>query len=404
MPLTQCGQGGYKWGESGTCFTGPDAKEKALAVGAAIKANDSGFIADAISQLTAKIDDNTGFLTTPVNLARVGVQHYYGFELGLADRALDKIGVFRSPEEVFSEESINSFVNLVVTDDHPNAPVNTDNVKALQKGTVSNVQQKDDALLNGVVTITDKDQIQKAIDGKIQVSVGYSQELIPQKGTFDGVDFEFAQTKIRANHLAIVNVGRAGPACKLTVDRKGGHSMFKITIDGIEFEVSEQVMQAYNKFATDVKTKVADAEAETEEEKKKRLAAEAEKDKAKATADALTADTLDEAAVEVLVRDRAALIAQAKGILKDKLTDDIASAIDIKTAVIDHLMEDIDLKDKSADYIDAMYDMAVKKSGDAKKSIDTLNSNLKDTNGDEITRDSIRTKYMKDHLGLQEVA
>jgi hypothetical protein len=42
MPLKTCsagGKSGYKWGDGGKCFTGPDAKEKALAQGRAIEAN-----------------------------------------------------------------------------------------------------------------------------------------------------------------------------------------------------------------------------------------------------------------------------------------------------------------------------------------------------------------------------
>ena len=42
MPLKKCtvdGKSGWKWGDSGKCYTGPDAKEKALEQGRAIKAN-----------------------------------------------------------------------------------------------------------------------------------------------------------------------------------------------------------------------------------------------------------------------------------------------------------------------------------------------------------------------------
>lgn len=44
MPLKQCsidGVPGYKWGDSGTCYTGSDAKEKALEQGKAIEASKS---------------------------------------------------------------------------------------------------------------------------------------------------------------------------------------------------------------------------------------------------------------------------------------------------------------------------------------------------------------------------
>ncbi len=31
MPLKRCGDGGWKWGDAGKCYTGKDAKKKALA-------------------------------------------------------------------------------------------------------------------------------------------------------------------------------------------------------------------------------------------------------------------------------------------------------------------------------------------------------------------------------------
>ena len=44
MPLMQCqkdGQAGWKWGETGFCYTGPQAKEKAAQQGQAIEASKS---------------------------------------------------------------------------------------------------------------------------------------------------------------------------------------------------------------------------------------------------------------------------------------------------------------------------------------------------------------------------
>lgn len=40
-PCTKDGKNGYKWGDEGKCYTGPDAKEKAANQGRAIKARKS---------------------------------------------------------------------------------------------------------------------------------------------------------------------------------------------------------------------------------------------------------------------------------------------------------------------------------------------------------------------------
>jgi hypothetical protein len=41
MPLKKCGKNGYKWGDSGKCYTGPDGKKKALKQGLAIEGADN---------------------------------------------------------------------------------------------------------------------------------------------------------------------------------------------------------------------------------------------------------------------------------------------------------------------------------------------------------------------------
>lgn len=37
MPLQQCENNGWQWGNSGKCYTGPDARKKALKQGAVIE-------------------------------------------------------------------------------------------------------------------------------------------------------------------------------------------------------------------------------------------------------------------------------------------------------------------------------------------------------------------------------
>lgn len=44
MPVKRCtknGKSGHKWGEAGTCYTGPGAEAKAKRQGRAVKANQS---------------------------------------------------------------------------------------------------------------------------------------------------------------------------------------------------------------------------------------------------------------------------------------------------------------------------------------------------------------------------
>jgi len=60
MPLMRCtnnGVSGWKFGESGKCYTGPDAKKKAAKQGRAIEVNKSkGLIEKVIENLNVQQD------------------------------------------------------------------------------------------------------------------------------------------------------------------------------------------------------------------------------------------------------------------------------------------------------------------------------------------------------------
>jgi len=359
------------------------------------------FIHDVAIPIKASINEDTGFLTAPVTLARTGVQYYLGYELGLTERALDKVGVYRSPEEVFSKASIGSYVNLVVTDDHPADFVTTDNVKDLQMGMVSHVERKGNELA-GIITVTDKDQIAKARDGKKEVSLGYSQELKPMVGTHDGEGYEFIQTGIMANHLAIVDKGRCGPNCKLIVDNKGENAV-KIDIEGITFDVdNEPLVQAIKKLKDEFEKKLSAEEEKAKKEKEDKEKALKEKDAALALADSLKKEKLTDADIGALVGERAKLLADAVAILGDKMPECVDCPAQIKTLVVEDVLPDMDMKDKSEAYLDAAYDIAIERFKAGKKSTDDLSGDFKKKakDGEEVTRAGARDKYMKDQLKI----
>lgn len=359
-----------------------------------------GISYDAQAGFKATLDQTTGFLKAPVTLARVGVQHYMGLELGIADRAMDKIGVFRPSDEVFHSDSLTSFENMVITDDHPSRPVTVDNVKELQVGQVSNIKN-DGTTISGIATITDKDIIKKIQDGKSEVSVGYGHELRKESGQYQGQDYEFVQTDIRGNHLAVVQAGRCGPSCKITTDDKGGIPMI-ITIDGIEYETdNKQLAQAVTKLQASKDAEKEEFKKKMEDEEEEKEKAIKEKEKAEAAKDALANDALSDDALNKLVATRAKLIADAAQVIGDKMPD-CGCPNKVMAAVVDHVYPDMSLDGKSKDYVAAAYDMAILKFNKEKGSMDQLKEDfITDKDGKEVTRDSARTKYAKDQLGLE---
>jgi len=145
-----------------------------------------------------------------VPVARSGTQEYLPEELGMPAPATGPptIPVYRPEEEVFSPETIASFEGMPVTNDHPVDGVSIENIRALQKGHAQNVRRGsgDDAdLLLADLMITDERLIHLIMDeGKREISCGYTYELCEENG-------QYVQRKIRGNHIAVVDAGRAGP-------------------------------------------------------------------------------------------------------------------------------------------------------------------------------------------------
>ena len=411
MSVMKCiknGEKGYKWGETGVCFIGSEAKQKAAEVGKAVHAQskDSNIlnVHDTAIALQGKIDNTTGFLTAPVVLARTGVQYYLGFELGIQDRMTEMIGVLRPSEEVFNEKSIKSFTNLPVCDDHPNGVVTIENIKDLQCGSVSYVEPEKN-ILKGIITITDKEQIKKAKDGKLEVSVGYSNGLVPEIGVFNGDKYEFKQTKIKANHLAIVDAGRCGSACKIITDsQKKEIEMVEITIDGITYSVEDsQLAQAVTKLQAAQDEEKTALQKKLDQEKEEKKKAIKEKDEAEAKKEVMEKEKTSDEDIAKLVADKAALLAQIKEVLGDAMPKCTDCDTELKTLVIEKVLSDMDLKEKSDDYINAAYDMAVTKFEKGKKSTENLKGDFSVDSKDLIkTRNDARAKYIKDTLKIEE--
>ncbi len=141
-----------------------------------------------------------------VPVARTGTQEYLPGELGLTGS--DLVPVERLEAEVFSPETIASFEGMPVTNDHPPEGVDISNIRALQKGHAHNIRrgtgEESDLLLADLI-ITDPHLITLILDeGKREISCGYTYELCEENG-------QYIQRKIRGNHVAVVDAGRAGP-------------------------------------------------------------------------------------------------------------------------------------------------------------------------------------------------
>lgn len=196
------------------------------------------YFQDKVKLPSRRTYTDDGYLRVPARIGRVGVQTYRAHEIGLKDRDPNElVNVYRSPEEVFDKESMESFQNKPVTNDHPPKSVKATNYDKFSVGhSLSNVDKEDDEFLTVDLLVTTQKGIDAIERGKTQVSNGYKADIEKEDGTYKDQAYQFKQVNIRGNHIAIVNRGRAGPGVKLSDE---GNPTVKIKIKGVSYEIPD---------------------------------------------------------------------------------------------------------------------------------------------------------------------
>ena len=163
------------------------------------------YYGNRLSENISRREPEGYLLCLNVPVARTGTQDYLPEELGLASGP-GLISVYRPEEEVFAPETLASFEGMPVTNDHPLEGVDIENIRRLQMGHAHNIRrgtgEESDLLLADLI-ITDERLIEAILNGKREISCGYTYELSEENG-------QYIQRKIRGNHIAVVDAGRAG--------------------------------------------------------------------------------------------------------------------------------------------------------------------------------------------------
>jgi len=163
------------------------------------------------------VQTGEGFLKARITVAKLGVFPY--IEDG------DIVWKAKLPEDLFSEETVDSIRGVPFVEDHPmenGKPLllNPDNAKFFTRGNVSEPRIVGDKL-QALATVTDRESIDKIQRGeKREVSIGFVFDEEIRMGSYDGKPFERVQKNIRVNHIAHVEAGRAGPEVRIHVDKK----------------------------------------------------------------------------------------------------------------------------------------------------------------------------------------
>lgn len=303
-----------------------------------------------------------GYVTANVRAARVGIQVYRGSELGRPD--LETVRVYRSEDEVFSKDSLSTYAHRPLTNDHPPEPVHAENWKKFSVGMVGDEVARDGDFVRVPMVLMDKTAIKDFEAGKKQLSLGYTTELKWEPGvTKDGQQYDALQTKIRANHLAMVTAARGGPMLKIGDAIKQEKQMKTIMVDGLPVQTDDAGETIVNRVVADKAKKIETLTADVDTLRKqladaetKLATAQAETKKVTETKDAeldvlkkqVADSAVTPAKLDALVKDRAEVVAKAKAVLADKLIVDGKTVEEIKKQVVDAKMGDT-AKNYSAD-------------------------------------------------------
>lgn len=332
-----------------------------------------------------KLDN--GWMRAPATLTRVGVFEYVNpdgsprFE-------------YRPPEEVLKADALASFELVPVTNNHPfrDRGLDANTAGKFSVGAVGGVRA-DGLKVRADLLVTDGKAVAAIEGGKHELSCGYYSDTIPEAGvwtdpeTGKAIPYTHVQRNIRGNHVAIVQKGRAGPEARVHLDSAGdallvfdpeqgpgigldssgqerSDPMRKITIDGVEYEVSEQVYQAFMKDRKltadmlDAKTKqIADLTKTSE-------TAQAKLDAAEGQVKTLTAKLADEtnpAKFSAKVAARVAFEGKARAVLGKDAKLDGKTEAEISREMLTKLAPGVKLDGKSEDYVSARLDAEIER-------------------------------------------
>ena len=232
----------------------------------------------AIDAESKRTYDENGFLHVSISpLTRVQVAPYRGCEIpGWQELGLEPDRVYRgyrSAKELSKSETIESVngipIQLAHHMDYADNPA-----KMTRVGSTGTDGAFHEPFLTNSLHIQDKNAIDRINDGSMrELSLAYRYKPVFQPGeTPDGEKYDFVMTDISANHLALVDEGRAGHEV-LVYDSKGGFMADNVdktlpaadddAVEKKEVALAEQVKQGAQKLI-DLHTSPAEQEPHSE--------------------------------------------------------------------------------------------------------------------------------------------
>lgn len=297
-----------------------------------------------------------GWLKAEATLTRTGVFVYRNTD-GTLRREL------RLPEEVFHPDSLATLELVPVTIDHPDCELlDSTNATKYSVGSVGTDIRVDGDKVKGTLALTDEKAVAAVdVQAKRGVSCGYQAMLDATPGVWNGQPYDGIQRQIRYNHVALTRNPRAGQEACIHLDsaiqvevKETGENMKTVRLDGVDYEVPEQVAQAIEKSKSLEKSNLEQAQARLDQ-------AVGEKDALKARldqAEAALAELSDPKRIQEAVACRLEIERAAAVILPDARFDSDSDQEVFKKVIL-KAQPNAELEGKSEDYIRARFDACI---------------------------------------------
>jgi hypothetical protein len=310
-----------------------------------------------------KKDGADGAKSGPAYLTRCGVFSYV-YPNGQV------VNELRHPQDVFAKDSLRTLESAPVVIGHPNV-ITSENWKQYAIGHVGDDVDVDGIYVASEVHVQDAAAVAALGTDALELSCGYACVVVPEVGTFDGIEYQARQTQIRYNHVGMgpAGWGRAGESVRIYFDANKenpvhyaqgcyGDEMHKqfLPVNRMDSAMQNPAPQAPALGGTELNT-VSRADHDA-------LRGELAASKARnAELEAAHNDAAQRASVRV--RMDLLRVAEAQGLESEKL--DTLSDDAIRCAVLNKVRPDIKTESEPPEYIRAAFDFARKADGNAKQ-------------------------------------
>lgn len=222
----------------------------------------------------AKIIDSSGNeLFRGCKLTKEQVVNYSGAQIdpnGMFGLDPNRIySVYRPAKEINKKSFIDSLEVVPLLDEHPSGAFDGGKEKKVM-GCLYNIKwdARQKALI-GDLKVMDNDLKRKIARGVKELSLGYGVKYVRKMGIFEGKPYDFIQTDLMGDHVALVPEGRAGSDCCVRDSKTFASDSMELPDMDITKMSADELIEALRGCDAEVVGKVKDALCAPSEEEKK---------------------------------------------------------------------------------------------------------------------------------------